>query len=172
MRAIWILLFSAAALLGADGTLLPMGEFVRDWQISKQFTLDVAEKMPEADYGFKATPAEMSFGGLMVHIAQSSVYRFAQMSGQKPPFKMQPAQTLTKAEILQMLSDSFDFVLRVLPQLTPEQFDREFKLDWKGRPEATGRAMALNMFVHVAHHRAQAEVYLRLKGITPPVYTF
>jgi uncharacterized damage-inducible protein DinB len=32
--------------------------------------------------------------------------------------------------------------------------------------------MIMNMFVHAAHHRAQCEVYLRLKGITPPVYTF
>jgi uncharacterized damage-inducible protein DinB len=32
--------------------------------------------------------------------------------------------------------------------------------------------MMLNMFVHVAHHRAQAEVYLRLNGIEPPIYTF
>ena len=70
--------FAAAAGLWAADTppVLPVDEFVKDWQISKQFTLEVAEKMPESDYGFKATPAEMSFGGLMVHIADSSVYRF------------------------------------------------------------------------------------------------
>ena len=27
-------------------------------------------------------------------------------------------------------------------------------------------------FTHAAHHRGQAEVYLRLKGITPPPYKF
>ena len=27
-------------------------------------------------------------------------------------------------------------------------------------------------FTHTAHHRAQAEVYLRVKGIKPPDYTF
>jgi len=26
------------------------------------------------------------------------------------------------------------------------------------------------MFVHVAHHRGQAEIYLRDKGIKPPSY--
>ena len=38
--------------------------------------------------------------------------------------------------------------------------------------DADGRAMILNMFVHTAHHRAQCEVYLRVKGIKPPDYTF
>jgi len=33
-----------------------------------------------------------------------------------------------------------------------------------------GREILLAMYVHVAHHRGQAEVYLRDKGITPPSY--
>ena len=174
MRRIALFFAAAAGLWAADTPpVLPVDEFVKDWQISKQFTLEVAEKMPESDYGFKATPAEMSFGGLMVHIADSSVYRFWQLSGAKPPYK--PAQEeakLSKAEILDRLVKSFDYVIQVLPTLTPDQWDKSMKVDWKGRPEATGRQMALNMFVHVAHHRAQAEVYLRLKGIAPPTYTF
>jgi uncharacterized damage-inducible protein DinB len=32
--------------------------------------------------------------------------------------------------------------------------------------------MILNMFVHTAHHRAQCEVYMRVKGIKPPGCTF
>ena len=63
-------------------------------------------------------------------------------------------------------------MIQVLPTITPEQWGKTLKVNWKGRPEATGRQMALNMFVHVAHHRAQAEVYLRLKNIVPPTYTF
>ena len=30
-----------------------MREFIRDWQMSKQFTLDVASAMPAEGYGFK-----------------------------------------------------------------------------------------------------------------------
>jgi uncharacterized damage-inducible protein DinB len=33
-----------------------------------------------------------------------------------------------------------------------------------------GREVLLAFFVHVAHHRGQAEVYLRDKGIKPPSY--
>ena len=39
-------------------------------------------------YGFKPNPAEMSFGSLMVHIAGSNRFRFAQVSGDTAP---QPA---------------------------------------------------------------------------------
>ncbi len=42
---------------------------------------------------------------------------------------------------------------------------------WRAHP-TNGRDMMMNMFIHVAHHRAQCEVYLRLEGVTPPIYTF
>jgi uncharacterized damage-inducible protein DinB len=36
----------------------------------------------------------------------------------------------------------------------------------------TGVEWLWSYFTHTAHHRGQAEVYLRLKGIKPPAYTF
>ncbi|MGZ3439408.1 MAG: DinB family protein [Polyangia bacterium] len=33
-----------------------------------------------------------------------------------------------------------------------------------------GRELLLAMYIHVAHHRGQAEIYLRDKGIKPPSY--
>ena len=70
------------------------------------------------------------------------------------------------------MNASFDYVLGLLPKITAGQMTRTFKVDWQGRPEVNGRQMMLNMFVHTAHHRAQCEVYLRLKNIVPPRYTF
>jgi len=35
-----------------------------------------------------------------------------------------------------------------------------------------GREVLLAMYTHVAHHRGQAEIYLRDKGIRPPPYLF
>jgi uncharacterized damage-inducible protein DinB len=68
---------------------------------------------------------------------------------------------------------SFDYLMAVLPQITPEQLTRTWQIEyWKGRTEPDGRAMIMNMFVHTAHHRALCEVYLRVKGIKPPNYTY
>ncbi|MBZ5726715.1 MAG: DinB family protein [Acidobacteriia bacterium] len=169
--------FAMAAILALPlsaqtANLLPMDDFLKDWKISKQFTIAVAEKMPAEFYDFKATPEEMSFGQQMIHIAGSLFSRFHQMSGEKLPYSGPPAK-ITRDVAIEWLNQSFDYVLKVLPKLTDAQLAKdEFKVDWEGRPVANGRDMIMNMFVHVAHHRAQCEVYLRLKGITPPVYTF
>ena len=170
----------ALATVGAAQTapvnsVLDMSEFVHDWQISRQFTLDVAQAMPAEFYSFKPSPKEMTFGEQMVHIAGSNVFRFNQITGIKPPFPFDPSKQppTDKESVLKMLNQSFDYVLDVLPKITSEQLKRTWHIpDWKGRPDPDGHAMILNMFVHTAHHRAQCEVYMRAKGIKPPQYEF
>lgn len=153
---------------------LPYEDFVRDWQISSRFTIAVAQKMPSEAYNFKPTPDVMSFGEQLMHIAGSLFDRFGAISGKKPHLPPLPAE-VTKDVVLNWLNQSFDYVVDVLPQITNGQLAvAKFKVDFEGRPgaEINGRDMVLNMFVHVAHHRAQCEVYLRLNGIAPPLYTF
>lgn len=165
----------AAAQNSKLGSVLDISEFVKDWEISKQFTMDVANTMPAELYSFRPNPEEMTFGEQVTHIAVSNVFRFNQITGIKPPFpldlKNPPASD--KATALKLLDQSFDYVLAALPQITPEELQRTWHIpSWKGRTDPDGRAMILNMFVHTAHHRAQCEVYLRAKGIKPPDYTF
>jgi len=77
--------------------------------------------------------------------------------------------------VLDWIDKSFDYVIQVLPRLSDKQLsEATFPVNFEGRPgpDINGRDMIMNMFIHVAHHRAQCEVYLRLKGITPPIYTF
>jgi uncharacterized damage-inducible protein DinB len=157
------------------GSLLDMPEFTEDWKISKQFTLDVANAMPPELYSFKPNPDEMTFGEQIVHIAGANLFRFQQITGVKPPFEFDPSkmQPTDKTSAMKMLEESFDYTIRVLPGITPEQLSRRWHIpSWKGRNDPDGRAMILNMFVHTAHHRAQCEVYLRAKGSKPPDYTF
>jgi uncharacterized damage-inducible protein DinB len=66
----------------------------------------------------------------------------------------------------------FDYSIDQIRKLSSEQLAREYQVNWEGRKSTTGRQMLLNMFAHTAHHRGQLEVYLRLKGIAPPFYTF
>ena len=156
-------------------SVLDVPEFVRDWQVSKQFTLDVADAMPAELYAFKPNPDEMTFGEQMIHIAIANAFRFNQISGIKAPFPidLNNLPSPEKASAVKFLEQSFDYVIAVLPKITPEQLKRTWHIpSWKGRNDPDGRAMILNMFVHTAHHRAQCEVYMRAKGITPPDYTF
>ena len=180
-RGLWAILLLFVASPAVRGqtpkltSLLEMSEFVADWKISRQFTLDVANAMPAESYNFKPNPDEMTFGEQMVHIAVANAFRFNQITGVQTPFPIDLSKTppADKQAATKMLEQSFDYVLAVLPQITPEQLKRTWHIpSWKGRSDPDGRAMILNMFVHTAHHRAQCEVYLRAKGIKPPDYTF
>lgn len=183
MRRMKILLMLAVFLLASSAypqspklnSVLDMQDFIHDWEISKQFTLEVANAMPAEFYDFKPNPDEMTFGQQMVHIAGADIFRFHEITGIEPPVKFDPAKppAADKQSALKFLEQSFDYVLTALPQITPEQLKRTWHIpSWKGRPDPDGRAMIMNMFVHTAHHRAQCEVYLRVKGIKPPDYTF
>jgi len=175
----FLLLFTVAGGAAAQSSklnsVLDMTEFVRDWQISKQFTIDVAAAMPADLYSYKPNPEEMSFGEQMIHIAVSNVFRFHQITGTEPPFPLDLSKppASDKETALRLLNLSFNYVLDALLNITPDQLKRTWHIpSWKGRTDPDGRAMILNMFVHTAHHRAQCEVYLRAKGIKPPEYTF
>jgi uncharacterized damage-inducible protein DinB len=134
---------------------------------SRDFTVKVAEAMPEADYGFKLTPAQMSFGEQMVHLSQGFVYFLSPFSDEKPnPPK---PTSLKKADVVAFVKSSFDSAIAKVGQLTPEQITKTYKSEEGTR---TGTDLLLGLLDHTTHHRASAEMYLRAKGITPPEYQF
>ncbi len=54
---------------------------VKHLTTSRDFTLKVADQMPEADYGFKLTPPQMSFAEQMAHLAEDQANLLAPFSG-------------------------------------------------------------------------------------------
>jgi len=147
--------------------------FAKHWQTAKEFTLAVADAMPAGKYDFKPNAEEMSFGKVMVHIAMANNRAFTTVSGLKapdPPEKIaaaykDPKGTFDKEAVMQFLRDSFDFCTKALGEITPE------KLDAMSGP-LSGRERLWSYFTHTAHHRGQAEVYLRVNDIKPPDYRF
>jgi uncharacterized damage-inducible protein DinB len=141
--------------------------FPKHWQISKEFTLAVAEAMPAESYDFKPNPREMSFGELMIHIAQSNSEAFARVAGRK---ELAVPAGRDKQTAIKFLADSFDKCAKDFASMTPEQLDKMF--DIPDGKQATGLEVLWWAFTDTAHHRGQAEVYLRVKDITPPHYRF
>lgn len=143
-------------------------EALKHWRASKEFTIAVAEMMPADGYDFKPNPEEMSFGELMIHMAFSQGNSFARASETKSPLSKPDPKD--KAAVIKLLNDSFDFALQTLENLKPEQMER---MSGKpGGPQSSGREILWSTFTHIAHHRGQAEVYLRVKNIKPPQYRF
>src|SRR5579864_8231748 len=78
--------------------------FAKHWQVAKEFTLAVAEAMPAESYDFKPNPEEMSFGGLMIHIADQNSDSCASAAGTKP---LARPDTTDKQTAVKFLTDSF-----------------------------------------------------------------
>src|SRR5262249_16698920 len=122
------------------------------------------EAMPEADYSFRPHAESMTFAELMAHIAATN-YQFC--AGLKDAVAPASPAAEGKSAIVKYLSSSFDYCASIIPNLTAEQLERVHNSP-DGR--LRGREVLLAMYVHVAHHRGQAEIYLRDKGIKPPSY--
>jgi hypothetical protein len=120
-------------------------------------------------YTFKVAPEEMSFGGLMLHVAFANAYRFASLSGGNMPL-VEPKEMKKQ---IGLRSRTGSFVLYWCNSKADARTTREAVQSRLVRQAGgIGPQLLMGMFVHTAHHRAQAEVYLRAKGIKPPVYLF
>jgi len=128
-----------------------------------------AEKMPEADYGFKpgSTPEARTYGQVIAHIAQA---QFGQCSGLKgvpnPIAGKQLEQELkTKAEVTKALADSFAMCDELFANLTDASATEMVKA---GQNEQTRAASLYGVLVHGNEMAGTAYVYLRSKNIVPP----
>ncbi len=151
---------------------------VKHWKTSGEFTLAVAKAMPAESYGFRPNPEQMSYGQLMAHIAAVNLNACANASGLPrpalPPRIAEWSKDTQKVDVdrdtaLRFLGDSFDFCNQAVAAMTASRLDTVV-----GPParNLTGFEWLWGYFTHTAHHRGQAEVYLRVKGIKPPEYTF
>ena len=141
--------------------------FAKHWQVAREFTLAVAEAMPAEDYDFRPNPDELSFGRLMTHIAAQNSASCATAAGTAA--LAEPATT-DKATALRFLAETFDKCAKDLEALPPDQWEREV-YEFQGEPVLAREALWYT-FTHMAHHRGQAEVYLRVKNIKPPAWRF
>ena len=120
MRNILISLIATACLglsvLAADTTPATLLAHLKK---SQAFTIKVAEQMPEADYGFKLTAAQMSFAEQMAHIANANYYFYGTLAGEKNG-DPKPA-SLSKTDVIAFLNKSFEYAEGVLSKTTPEQ---------------------------------------------------
>ncbi len=153
-----------------------MDALVKHWKTTGEFTIAVANKMPASEYGFRPVPVELSFGQLMIQIAVANLNACTLASGMKGPAipaKLSAAYKDEKLDVdkdtaVKFLSDTFDFCNQAVASMTPEKLDAVVGTTRK----MTGFEWLWSYFTHTAHHRGQAEVYLRIKGIKPPDYMF
>jgi len=134
---------------------------------SRDFTLKVADQMPESSYDFKLTPPQISFAGQMVHLSQAMSAFISPLSGQQA--KPEKPASMGKKDVLAFMTKSFDSAIEQVSKLTPAQLSKTYQSE---EGTMTGLELLMAMLDHNTHHRASAEMYLRAKGITPAEYQF
>ena len=142
----------------------PAGEYSQHFNALSKFSIAVAQAMPPEQYAFRPHPDSMTFGQLMAHIATTNYQFCAGLKDSQPPALPSPTE---KDAVVKFLSDSFEYCSGVISNLTDPQLGAAHDSPDGHLP---GREVLLAMYVHVAHHRGQAEIYLRDKGIKPPSY--
>jgi uncharacterized damage-inducible protein DinB len=155
--------------------------FRQHWSDTKEYTLAVLDAMPPDGFATKPDPAQRTFGDQLRHLAVANVAYFNAF-GLVPV----PDATLTldrnaiaklapetdKAAVRKFVVASFDYVSSVLDKMTQNDLLRKDFPLFRGAAPHSGTDLCLRAYMHTAHHRGQAVVYLRVKGITPPAWKF
>jgi uncharacterized damage-inducible protein DinB len=169
-------LFAALPVFGQSSTQMAKDLLLKHWTTSRDFTIDVAKAMPGDSYNFRPNQEEMSFGQLMGHIGGANASACAMVTGTKAPAAPEKitagrkdANAIDKDTAVQYLTDTFAFCLKSITDLTGDQLTA--MTGPEGR-QLGGFQRLWSYFTHTAHHRGQAEVYLRVKNIKPPAYRF
>ena len=141
-------------------------ELLKDLTNQKEQMGKIADAMPEDKFGFKATPAQRSYGEQIMHVAGANVMILKALGAKATPPTMNPKAT-AKAEILKALADSYDFGIASVK----EQTDASMMGAVQG-PAFLGSSTRTRITYFVLNHAmdiyGQMAVYLRLNGIVPP----
>lgn len=141
-------------------------ELLKDLTNQKEQMGKIADAMPEDKFGFKATPAQRSYGEQILHVAGANVMLF-KTYGAKAAAPTINQKATAKAEILKALADSYDFGIAAIK----EQSDQAMMEAVQG-PAFLGSSTRARIAYFVMNHAmdiyGQMAVYLRLNGIVPP----
>jgi uncharacterized damage-inducible protein DinB len=144
-----------------------MEEFVAKWDNSKQFTLEVVDKMPDNLLDYKPDPGAMSFKEQVTHLSAVIVMISSNfLKGGDPGFAAD-AKPATKAELRAFVEKCYDYGKKSVAGLSDA--DRAEKVEIFGS-QATRRQVIALMDDHTTHHRGAAVSYIRANGIEPPAY--
>ena len=164
LRAVAVLVALSPAASAQAVAANAAGEYLKHLAALEKLSVAVAEAMPAGQYGYRPHPESMNFGALMSHIASTNYQFCAGLKDRNPPSLPSPGE---KPEIVGFLKNSFSYCSAVISGLTGDELNA---LHNSPDGRLSGREVLLAMYIHVAHHRGQAEIYLRNQGIRPPGY--
>ena len=154
-------------------------ELANGFRTVRKNTIQVAEDIPEAQYGHVAAPGCKSVGRMLTHIAVAQRFwdeihrkqRRTTMQGLdffalSERAEAEESEPRSKAEIVELLRTEGEELAAWLETLTPE-FLAEVVTEGDGKTTKSRLEMLLGAKEHEMHHRAQLMLIERQLGIVP-----
>ena len=125
-----------------------------------------AEELPAGKYGFKPTPAQMSFGDVIAHLTGGNYFLCSSIAGVDAPKRPELKGGAPKAKLVSGLRESFQFCESALAKVNDSGLSQ--KVPFFGNREVSRAEMMFAAAEDWADHYSQLAIYLRLNGLLPP----
>jgi hypothetical protein len=125
-----------------------------------------AEEMPTGKYGFKPTPAQMSFGDVIAHLSGGNDFLCSRIGGVTAPKRSEIKGGAPKDKLVSRLRESFQFCDDALAKVDDSGLGQ--KVPFFGGREISRAEAMLAAAEDWADHYSQLAIYLRLNGLLPP----
>src|SRR6266404_4040597 len=156
-------------------------ELASGFRTVRKNTIQVAEDIPESQYGHVAAPECKSVARMLVHIGIATriwdeihrKQRLTAMAGvnfleMRERFEAEEAKPRTKAEIVELLRTEGEQFAAWLETLTPE-FLAEMVTEAEGKSTKSRLESLLGAKEHEMHHRGQLMLIERQLGMVPHI---
>jgi uncharacterized damage-inducible protein DinB len=162
-----LLLAAAAAQTTSGPTNNPVSTALRDVLPGRQKnTVTAVEAMPAEKFNYKPTADQMTFGHLVLHIAETNDLLCSKAAAVPAPKVDEVKETDSKDKLVAALKASFDFCSDALAKMDDSRLAETTEI-FPGRQGS--RAWASMILAGAwADHYAEAAMYLRLNGVLPP----
>jgi DinB superfamily len=125
-----------------------------------------AEEMPESKYGFKPTPAQMSFGDVIAHLDGGNDFLCSAVAGSPSPKRDELKASAGKEKLVARLRETFQYCDSALAKADDSKLTG--MVPWFGNRQITRAQAVLETAQDWADHYSQLAIYLRLNGLLPP----
>jgi len=170
LAAIFVIAASVSAFAQAAQTSTPpqsenpiSAELKQMYNGIKNNLTKMAEKMPEENYGFKATADIRTFGELVAHVADSQARTCSTVNGEQKA--VNAGSKTAKADLVAALKESFTMCDKAVDSLTDAKAAEMIKV---GQGQRSKLGMLARMVSHSNEEYGYMAVYLRLKNVVPP----
>jgi len=127
--------------------------------------LAAVEEMPADKFGYSPTPAQITFGHLVLHMTMSNIELCSKAASMPPP-PLKPMPETDKERLQAGLTRSFLYCEAAMGKVDDSKLGNPVEL-FGGRQGTVASAL-ISLTNDWADHYSAAAMYLRLNGLLPP----